>query len=428
MIIMFLEKAFPHSLTSKGLFTILGYGSKGGVTMKTIYMDNNATTQAAPEVLESMLPYFHDLYGNASSAHSFGGHAAQKIAEAREEVAHLVGARPEEIIFTSGGTESDNAAIRSALINQPDKHHVVTSQVEHPAIRSLCRHLARQGYRISEIPVNAKGELDMLRYEQSLTPDTAIVSLMWANNETGVLFPVEEAARMADDRGIPFHTDAVQMVGKLPINLERSAIHMLSLSGHKLHGPKGIGVLYVRKGSRFRPFIIGGHQEKNRRAGTENTPGIIGLGKACELAALRMKEENSRVRQLRDMLESSILSNVPHTQINGGEVPRLPNTSNISFEFVEGEAILLHLDEYGICVSTGSACTSGSLEPSHVMLAMGLSPVMAQGSIRFSLSLYNRQEEINTVVEKLPGIIEKLRGLSPLWHSGRQAGAGGHKA
>jgi cysteine desulfurase len=385
--------------------------------MRIIYLDNNATTQVAPEVLEVMVPYFHDLYGNPSSAHSFGGQVAEKISEAREKAAHLLGAHPEEIIFTSGGTESDNSAIRSALASRPEKRHVLTSQVEHPAIRSLCRYLSKQGYRITEVPVNTGGEMDMAAYEQNLTADTAIVSLMWANNETGVIFPVEEAAELAHKKGIPFHTDAVQAAGKIPIDLRGSPIDMLSISGHKLHGPKGIGILYVRKGTRFMPLIIGGHQERNRRAGTENAPAIIGLGKACELAVRRLEEENTRVKQLRDRLEASILSKVPYTHVNGGDVPRLPNTSNISFEFVEGEAILLHLDEYGICASTGSACTSGSLEPSHVLLAMKVPPARAQGSLRFSLSIYNSHEDIDTVVEKIPAIVEKLRHMSPLYRS-----------
>jgi len=389
--------------------------------MKTIYMDNNATTRVVPEVLEAMLPYLHDFYGNPSSAHSFGGEVAQKITEAREQVDHFLGADPEEIIFTSGGTESDNAAIQSALANHPEKRHIVTSRVEHPADRALCRRLLTQGYRISEIPVNAAGDLDMASYQENLTPDTAIASLMWANNETGVIFPVEEAATLAREKGIPFHTDAVQTAGKIPINLKSSGIQMLSLSGHKLHGPKGIGVLYVRKRTKFVPLIVGGHQERNRRAGTENTPGIIGLGKACELAANRAAEENARVRELRDRLELSILSGVPYTRVNGGEASRLPNTSNMSFEYVEGEAILLYLDEFGICASTGSACSSGSLEPSHVLLSMGIPPATAQGSVRFSLSVYNTREEIDTVIETLPGIINKLRGISPLWSAMRGA-------
>jgi cysteine desulfurase len=383
--------------------------------MKTIYLDNNATTQVDPEVLETILPYFHELYGNPSSAHSFGGQVAEKVAEAREQVAALLGARPGEIIFTSGGTESDNAAVRSALAAYPEKRHIVTSQVEHPAIRSLCQHLAKQGYRVTEVPVSSLGELDMDVYAKSLAPDTAIVSLMWANNETGVIFPIEKAAEMAKDKGILFHTDAVQAVGKIPINMRNNAVDMLSLSGHKLHSPKGIGVLYARTGLKFKPYVIGGHQERSRRAGTENTPAIIGLGKACELAALRMEEETTRVKPLRDKLEKEILEKIPHTRANGSAVPRLPNTSNISFEFVEGESILLSLDAEGICASTGSACSSGSLEPSHVLLAMGLTPTTAQGSIRFSLSIYNQEEEIDYVLQKLPPIIERLRGMSPLW-------------
>jgi cysteine desulfurase len=383
--------------------------------MKTIYLDNNATTQVDPEVLETILPYFHELYGNPSSAHSFGGQVAEKVAEAREQVAALLGARPGEIIFTSGGTESDNAAVRSALAAYPEKRHIVTSQVEHPAIRSLCQHLAKQGYRVTEVPVSSLGELDMDVYAKSLAPDTAIVSLMWANNETGVIYPIEKAAEMAKDKGILFHTDAVQAVGKIPINMRNNAVDMLSLSGHKLHSPKGIGVLYARTGLKFKPYVIGGHQERSRRAGTENTPAIIGLGKACELAALRMEEETTRVKPLRDKLEKEILEKIPHTRANGSAVPRLPNTSNISFEFVEGESILLSLDAEGICASTGSACSSGSLEPSHVLLAMGLTPTTAQGSIRFSLSIYNQEEEIDYVLQKLPPIIERLRGMSPLW-------------
>lgn len=383
--------------------------------MKTIYLDNNATTQVAPEVLETMLPYFHDLYGNPSSAHSFGGQVAGRLHKAREQVAALIGATPEEIIFTSCGSESDNTAIMSALSTGKGKMHIVTSRVEHPAIRALCSHLAKQGYRITEIPVDRKGRLDMDRYNESLTQDTAIVSLMWANNETGVIFPIEETAQMAKDRGILFHTDAVQAVGKVPIDLKNSVINMLSLSGHKLHAPKGIAALYIRKGTKFTPFLIGGHQERGRRGGTENTASIIGLGKACELAVQRMDEENRRVKKLRDKLEREILTRVPNCKVNGGEAERLPNTSNISFEFVEGEAILLLMDKFGICASSGSACTSGSLQPSHVLRAMGVPFTMAHGSIRFSLSTYNTEEEIDFVAEKVPSIIEKLRNFSPFW-------------
>jgi cysteine desulfurase len=388
--------------------------------VKTVYLDNNATTRIAPEVLEAMTPYLSEFYGNPSSMHSFGGQVGRMIREARERAASLIGASPDEIIFTSCGTESDNAAIRSALLAAPNKRHIVTSRVEHPAVKSLCADLATRGYRVTELPVDAQGRLDMDHYKESLTPDTAVVSLMWANNETGVIFPVEQAAEMARERGIPFHTDAVQAVGKVPIDMSRSAIDMLSISGHKLHSPKGIGVLYVRKGTRFSPYLIGGHQEKGRRGGTENTPSIVGLGKACELAALHMEEENTRVKRLRDKLESELLARVPNSKVNGETVNRLPNTTNISFEFVEGEAILLMLDEFRICASSGSACTSGSLQPSHVLRAMGVPFTMAHGSIRFSLSIYNTDEEIGFVIDKLPPIIETLRGLSPYWTVGDQ--------
>ena len=393
--------------------------------MKTIYLDNNATTQVAPEVLETMLPYFNDLYGNPSSAHTFGGQVGRKVREAREQVAALLGAMPEEIIFTSCGSESDNAAIMSALSTETGKAHIVTSRVEHPAVMVLCSHLSNQGYRVTEIPVNSEGQLDMDRYKDSLTPDTVIVSLMWANNETGVIFPVEEAAQMAQDRGILFHTDAVQAAGKIPIDMKNSAIGMISLSGHKLHAPKGIGVLYVRKGTRFSPFLIGGHQEKGRRGGTENTASIIGLGKACELAARNMEEEITRVKHLRDKLEKEILARIPNSRLNGEPLNRLPNTSNISFEFVEGEAILLLMDEFGICASSGSACTSGSLQPSHVLRAMGVPFTMAHGSIRFSMSIFNTEEEIDFVIDKIPSIIEKLRNLSPYWKPDEQVCATG---
>lgn len=386
--------------------------------MKTIYLDNNATTKVAPEVLEEMLPYFSELYGNPSSMHSFGGQVGRKVREAHEKMAALLGALPDEIIFTSCGTESDNAAVRAALLSNPDKRHIVTSRVEHPAIRALCAHLATRGYRVTELPVDSEGRLDLELYRKALTPDTAIVSLMWANNETGVIFPVEKAAEMARERGILFHTDAVQAVGKIPIDLSKTAINMLSLSGHKLHAPKGIGVLYVRRGTKFSPFMIGGHQEKGRRGGTENTPSVIGLGKAAELAARYMDTENTVVKGLRDKLESALLERVPSSRVNGDREHRLPNTSNISFEFVEGEGILLMMDEFGICASSGSACTSGSLQPSHVLRAMGVPFTMAHGSIRFSLSVFNTEEEIDWVIEKLPPIIETLRSMSPYWKPG----------
>ncbi len=386
--------------------------------MKPVYMDNNATTQVAPEVLEAMLPYFHELYGNPSSMHSFGGQVMQALRRAREQVAALLGASAEEIVFTSCGTESDSTAIRSALLTNPDKRHILTSRVEHPAVRALCSHLATQGYRVTELPVDGEGRLDLEQYKRALTPDTAIVSLMWANNETGVIFPIEKAAEMARERNILFHTDAVQAVGKIPIDLAKTPIDMLSLSGHKLHAPKGIGVLYLRKGVKFSPYLLGGHQERGRRGGTEATPSIVALGVAAELAQKKMDVENGYVKGLRDRLEKTILDTVPNTKVNGDREHRLPNTSNISFEFVEGEGILLMMDEFGICASSGSACTSGSLQPSHVLRAMGIPFTMAHGSIRFSLSVYNTGEEVDFVLEKLPPIIETLRGMSPYWKTG----------
>ena len=387
--------------------------------MKTIYLDNNATTRVAPEVVEALVPYLGEYYGNPSSMHSFGGQVSRKLKEAREQVAALLGAEPDEIIFTSCGTESDSTAVLSALNVSPGKRRIVTSRVEHPAVKALCERLGKEGYYVTEVPVDSDGNLDMDEYGKSLSSDTALVSLMWANNETGVIFPVEEAAAMAREKGILFHTDAVQTVGKVPVNMKENLIDMLSLSGHKLHAPKGIGVLYVRKGTPFHPFLIGGHQEKGRRGGTENTPSIIGLGKASELAAQNMETENTRVRDLRDKLENGLLTSIPFCRVNGNVTTRLPNTSNISFESIEGEGILLLLDQFGICASSGSACTSGSLQPSHVLRAMGVPFTMAHGSVRFSLSVYNTEEEVDVVIEKLPPIIARLRDLSPYWGENR---------
>jgi cysteine desulfurase len=383
--------------------------------MKVVYVDNNATTQVAPEVLEEMLPYFHDLYGNPSSMHSFGGQVGAKLKEARQKMASLIGATPDEILVTSCGSESDNTAIRATLESYPDKKHIITTRVEHPAILNLCEYLAENGYRVTFLPVDRQGRLNPEDLYKSLSDNTAIVSIMWANNETGVIFPIEEMARVVRERGVVFHTDAVQAVGKIPINVQQVPVDMLSLSGHKLHGPKGIGALYIRKGTKFSPFLIGGHQERGRRGGTENVASIIGLGKACELAAKHIGEENERVKHLRDKLENEILKRVPNAMVNGDRERRLPNTTNISFEYVEGEAILLMMNELGICASSGSACTSGSLEPSHVLRAMGVPFTAAHGSIRFSLSIYNTEEEIDFIVEQLPPIIERLRELSPYW-------------
>jgi len=397
-------------------------------TDKIVYMDNNATTRVAPEVLEIMLPYFSDFYGNPSSMHTFGGQVGRKVAEARENIAALIGASPDELILTSCGTESDSTAILSALQAFPDKRHIVTSRVEHPAVKHLCENLDKltgHKHKVTQLPVESDGTIDLQKYEESLTDETAIVSIMWANNETGVIFPIEKMVAIAKERGILFHTDAVQAVGKIPINLAEVPVDYLSISGHKLHAPKGVGVLYVRKGIPFVPFMVGGHQEHGRRGGTENVASIIGLGKACELAADQMKDENTRVRGLRDRLEDELLKLIPRSILNGHKTDRLPNTSNISFEYVEGEAILLHLDRFGICASSGSACTSGSLEPSHVLRAMGVPFTAAHGSIRFSLSVYNTEEDVDYIIEHLPKIIANLRAMSPFWQEAMKEAAGG---
>jgi cysteine desulfurase len=386
--------------------------------MKTIYFDNNATTQVADEVYRAMEPYFRDYYGNPSSMHTFGGQVGIKIREARESVARLLGCDPSEIIFTSCGTESDSAAILGTLAAVPQRRKVITTRVEHPAVLTVCRDLESRGYIVIELSVDKLGRLDLGELEHQLDDDTALVTIMAANNETGVIFPVEQIAEMVTSRGVTFHTDAVQIVGKMPLNLSKSRINLLSLSGHKLHAPKGVGVLYVRKGTRIAPFLLGGHQEGGRRAGTENVPGIIGLGKACELAFRHMEDENTRVKALRDKLENAILKACPDSRINGDTASRLPNTTNISFEYIEGEAILLLLDRFGICASSGSACTSGSLEPSHVLRAMGVPFTAAHGSIRFSLSRYNTEDEVDFTIDKMPQIINRLRELSPFVQSG----------
>jgi cysteine desulfurase len=380
--------------------------------MKPIYLDNNATTAIAPEVLEAMQPYLSEYYGNPSSMHNFGGQLHRKIEEARAEVASLIGAQPEEIIFTSCGTESDNTAIMSALESFPHKKHVITTRVEHPAVLNFCKHLARRGYRITYLPVDRQGRLDLKSIVTALDEDTALVSIMYANNETGVVFPIAEIGEILKERKILFHTDAVQVVGKIPIDVQKLPVDMLSLSGHKLHAPKGIGALYLRKGTRYYPYLIGGHQEHGRRAGTENLASIMGLGRACTLAAHTLGEE-AQVRKLRDKLEAELIKICPDASVNGDVENRIPNTTNISFEYVEGEAILLRLDEYGICASSGSACSSGSLEPSHVLRVMGIPFTAIHGSVRFSLSRYNTEAEIDKVIEVMPGVINSLRKISP---------------
>ncbi|MFH2046984.1 MAG: cysteine desulfurase NifS [Pseudomonadota bacterium] len=387
--------------------------------MTPLYVDNNATTRVAPEVLEEMLPYYTESYGNPSSMHSFGGNVAREIKKAREKVAGFMGASPTEIVFTSCGTESDNTAIRAVLLSNPDKKHIITSRVEHPAIKNLFENLAKTGFRVTFVPVDSKGLLDLEYLYQHLDDDTALVSIMWANNETGVVFPIEEIAQTVKEKGIVFHTDAVQAMGKVPVDMNTVPVDMLSLSGHKIHAPKGVGALYIRKGTKFSPFLIGGHQENGRRAGTENVASIIGLGKACEMALYNLDEIGTRVKKLRDKLEDSLIKAVPNSILNGDKDKRLPNTTSIGFEFVEGEAILLMMNEFGICASSGSACTSGSLEPSHVLRAMGVPFTSAHGSIRFSLSIYNTEEEMDFIIEKVPPIIKKLRELSPFWEQNK---------
>lgn len=384
--------------------------------MSDIYLDNNATTACDPKVVEAMLPYFLEQFGNPSSIHSFGSGVGRAVSKARKQVQDLLGAEHDsEIIFTSCGTESDNTAIMSALKCFPNRKEIITTTVEHPAVLALCTQLEKEGYTIHRLKVDGKGRLDLEEYRSLLTPNVAIVSVMWANNETGTLFPVEEMAEMAHAAGIQFHTDAVQAVGKVPIDLKSTKIDMLSVSGHKLHAPKGIGVLYLRRGVRFRPLLRGGHQERGRRAGTENAASVVGLGKACELALEHIEFENVQVKALRDRLEQGILSQVPHCFVTGDPVNRLPNTANIAFEYIEGEAILMLLNKKGIAASSGSACTSGSLEPSHVMRAMDIPYTAAHGTIRFSLSRYNTQAEIDRVIEAVPPIVAQLRKLSPYW-------------
>lgn len=388
--------------------------------MKIVYTDNNATTKVADEVIEEMLPYFGELYGNPSSMHTFGDQVDKKVKQARQRVANFINAEPDEIIFTSCGTESDNSAIYSAINAFPEKKHIITSNVEHPAINKLYKHLEKKkGYEVTFVPVDKKGLLNLDVLYDSLSDNTAVVSLMWANNETGVLFPIEEIAKKVTEKGILFHTDAVQAAGKIPIDVKRAGVDMLSLSGHKIHAPKGVGVLYVKKGFKFSPFLIGGHQEEGRRGGTENTVSIIGLGKACELAKEHLPIMNTRVRELRDYLQARLLEKIPGSSVNGDLDQRLPNTLSIGFDAVEGESILLLMDREGICASSGSACTSGSLDPSHVLMAMEVPFKSAHGSIRFSLSHYNTKDEMDIIIATLVPAIQKLRDMSPFWKDGK---------
>ena len=382
---------------------------------KVVYLDNNATTQCAPEVVAAMLPYFSEKYGNASSMHNFGGENRHVIDAARHQVAQFIHAQyDDEIIFTSCASESDNTAIFSAVRAYPHKKHIITSAVEHPAVMEPFRYLESQGYRVDHIGVDEHGRFNMEQLKQVIDEDTAIVSIMWANSETGTIFPIQEIAKVAHEHGAIFHTDAVQAVGKIPVDVQAAGVDMLSLSAHKFHGPKGVGVLYVKRGTRFLPYLMGGHQEKHRRAGTENVPYIVGIGKAAELAQKRLADGTmKKVAALRDELEKGILAAIPDVKVNGDPANRVPNTTNISFGYIEGESILMFLNEFGICASSGSACTSGSLEPSHVLRAMKVPFEFAHGSIRFSLSDQTTKADIDLVLKELPPIIERLRKISP---------------
>lgn len=381
--------------------------------MKKVYLDNNATTAIAPEVIDAMTPFFRELWGNPSSMHAFGGQVRRHVENARRQVADLLGADQSEIIFTSCGTESDNMAIRGTMEAAAGRLNFITTRVEHPAVLEPARMLKDRGYNVIELDVDSSGQIDLGQLERALGYGPALVSVMWANNETGVMFPIGKIAEMVKAAGGIMHTDAVQAVGKLPIDLRANKVDLLSLSGHKLHAPKGIGALYVRKGTRVAPLLLGGHQEGGKRGGTENVPYIVGLGKACELAGKNISEEMTRVAAMRDRLQKGILKKCPDVRVNGDQAHRLPNTLNISFLYIEGESILYHLSDLGIAASSGSACTSGSLEPSHVIRAMGVPFIAAHGSTRFSLSRYNTDADIDYVLKSLPPVIEKLRSISP---------------
>jgi len=389
---------------------------------RVIYLDNNATTRTAPEVFEAMRPFFCERYGNPSSIHRFGGTVAAEVEAARRQVAELLGAHyrdrddcATEIIFTSCGTEGDNAAVNAALRARPERRRIVSSAVEHPGVLNCLRNWERSGYEVVLLPVDGRGQLDLAMLEREVNSDTALVTLMWANNETGTIFPIREACAIAHEAGALFHTDAVQAAGKEFIDVDDLGVDYLSLSGHKLHAPKGVGALFARRGIPFAPLLYGGHQERMRRGGTENVPSCIGLGEACRIARAGLEAERRELARLRDKLEAGVLASIPEVHVNGDPEHRLPNTSSISFKYIEGESILMYLDMHGICASSGSACTTGSLEPSHVLKAMGVPYSSAHGTIRFSLSRYHTDGDIDKVVEVLPPIIARLREISPYW-------------
>ena len=381
-----------------------------------IYLDNAATTKTAPEVVEAMLPYFSELYGNPSSVYQFSQKSKEAIAASRETIAGALGAKPEEIYFTAGGTEADNWAIKAAAEAYRAKgNHIITSKIEHHAVLHTCQWLEKQGYEVTYLDVDESGIVKLDQLKKAVRPETILISIMFANNEIGTIQPVKEIGQIAREHGILFHTDAVQAFGQIPIQVDELGIDMLSSSGHKINGPKGIGFLYIRKGVKIRSFIHGGAQERKRRAGTENVPGIVGYGAAVERAVRTMEERTAMERKLRDHLIDRVLHEVPYTRLNGHRTRRLPNNANFSFQFVEGESLLIMLDMEGICGSSGSACTSGSLDPSHVLLAIGLPHEIAHGSLRLTLSEETTEEELDYVVEAIKKIVEKLRGMSPLY-------------
>lgn len=383
---------------------------------KTVYLDNNATTMVDPKVFEAMKPYFCDLYGNPSSMHEFGGQVGKAVDKAREQVKDFLGAKDaKEIIFTASGSEGDNMAIRGILDANKNKKHIITTKIEHPAVLNVFKYFEKQGYDVTYLSVDSKGNLDLNELKNAITDDTALVSIMYANNETGVILPVEKAAKLVKQINpkIKFHTDAVQAAGKIPLDVKNTDIDLLTIAGHKLHAPKGIGALYVKTGTLLPAFVIGGHQERGKRAGTENVPYIVGLGKACEIAQKSLDFEMTEVKRLRDKLENGILKSIYNAKVNGATDNRVPNTTNIGFQYIEGELILLHLSDFGICASSGSACTSGSLEPSHVLKSMGVPFEALHGSIRFSLSRFTTEAEIDYVLKVLPEVIFKLNKISP---------------
>lgn len=389
--------------------------------MRKVYLDHNATTPTHPEVVKAILPYYKEVFGNASSVHQFGQQARKAIDEAREKIANFIGASPKEIVFTSGGTEANNLALKGVVYaNERKGKHIITSSMEHHAVLNPCKYLEKKGFKVTYLPVDKYGLVDPEEVRRAITKETILISIIHANNEVGTIEPITEIGKIAKEIGIYFHTDAAQTVGKIPVNVNELNIDLLSLSGHKIYGPKGIGVLYIRKGTRIQPLIQGGHHEKNRRAGTENVPAIVGLGKAIEIAKATMEKESMRLTNLRNKLCSGIGEKIDYVRLNGHPGKRLPNTLNMSFEFVEGESMILNLDLKGIAVSTGSACTSGSLEPSHVLKAMRVDPAVAQGSIRFSLGKDNTEEDIDYVLEVLPEIVSRLRAMSPLFKQAKK--------